>query len=240
MKPTSTPGQKPSISSILLIGLASAVAIVAPRFSFEMPSPFTGWTTFLSHGVVFAAGLAWLSKVAHILPGSHEELRIASGPDTIFTHTTVPGKSIQRKPAAVVPAPHHPDWEMADMVHQQLASSEWVAESTRCTPDEAMSGGHYTFEHEFEIPYHPNEIKAAELLAIVDNWCTPTLNGTPLGRQGGQIDLFGWDVLHALQQGRNKMTFVVENNPGVSDLAEDTHWPEWNPYGLKYLIRIVR
>jgi hypothetical protein len=224
---------------MVLISLAAALAIVVPRISFHSLALCAGLGSFLSHGVL-VVGLAWLSKVAHIIPGSHKELRIASGPDTIFTHTTVAGKSVHHRPAALVPAPHHPDWEMADSVHQELVTSEWIAESIRCSPEEAMSGGLYTFEHEFDVPFDPNEIKSAELLAIVDNWCTPTLNETPLGRQGGKIDLFGWDVLHAIQQGRNKMTFVVENNPGVSYLTENANWPEWNPYGLKYLIRIVK
>ena len=235
MKPTFPNRQKTPALNIFLTVLACLVALALPRISFGH-----SWTLFLSHGMLFATGLAWISKIAHIIPGTHEELKISSGPDTIFTHTNVPGKSNQRRPAAIVKGPHHPDWEMADMVHQVLASAEWIAESTACTPEEATTGGHYTFEHEFDVPFDPSQIKSAELLAVVDNWCSPTLNGTSLGRQGGTIDLFGWDIAHALQQGRNKMTFVVENNPGVSLFKEDSHWDQWNPYGLKYLIRIVK
>ena len=184
-------------------------------------------------------GLAWLTRLTEKLhPHETETLHIASDPETIFTKNHAPEDADHRKPAAVVPQPHHPDWVMADTIYHDLANSNWIADEMSLTLTEAIKGGKYTFERTFMLPDHIEDVVSAELLMLVDNWCTPTVNGRLLERKGGKIDLLEWDLSTTLQSGENHIAFVVENNPAVEALADDPRWTEWNPYGLKYLIRI--
>jgi hypothetical protein len=189
-------------------------------------------------GVVAAVpGTWWMSRIWRKLR-THgvEMLHIRSDRETRFVHSTVPGKS-GPKPASIVPTPHHPDWDMADSVFKDIADSQWLADSTSLTKEEAMTGGTYTFERTFTVPHEAN-IVSAELVMLVDNWCVPTLNGVEYIRKGGKVVEHIWDIKSRVQTGENTITFDIINNPGVEYLSDDDRWPEWNPYGFKYLIRI--
>jgi hypothetical protein len=185
-------------------------------------------------------GLAWLSRVSKILhPHEYETVLIGSDPETIFVHSPNVKDHHHRKPAVVVPKPYHPDWAMADKVNVDLANSHWIADESSITLEEAISGGQYHFERKFTLPHELEDLVSADLLVLVDNWCTPVVNGHRFDRKGGSLDLIKWDLGNALQSGENNIVFEVENNPAVSYLADDPRWKEWNPYGLKYLIRIT-
>lgn len=229
-----------SMASLLLfVGIAIVATFVTSAHSVARQASILDPSTIVSPGVLLFIGLAWLSRVAGRLRAQEGEMfYIESDPETMFTHTTVAGKSSQRKPSTLVPTPHHPDWDMADSIFKEFGNCKWIAESTACTHQEALSGGQYTFEREFDLPEDLSDVASAELLAMVDNWVTPTVNGNQMARKGGKIDKFEWDLKEFLKPGANVISFEVENNHAVAYLSDDPRWAEWNPYGLKYLIRI--
>jgi len=190
-------------------------------------------------GVLLVIGLAWLTRITEFLhPHQMETVFIGSDPETMFAHSTEREDRHHQKPAVIVPKPHHPDWVMADDVYKELAHCHWIADEQSITIEEAVSGGMYHFERKFMLPHELENLVSAELLVLVDNWCRPTVNGHELERKGGSLELLTWDISSYLQSGENHVTFAVENNPAVPYLADDPRWKEWNPYGLKYLIRI--
>jgi hypothetical protein len=192
---------------------------------------------YFAAAVVGAPSAWWMTRLWRKLRvRSADTLSVRSDRETMFLHSTVPGKS-SMKPACVVPSPHHPDWNMADSVFRDIADSQWLADAPSLTKDEAMSGGTYTFERTFHLPNEANII-SAELRMLVDNWCTPTINGVEFVRKGGKVVEHIWDIRSRVKPGENVVTFDVVNNPGVEYLSDDDRWPEWNPYGFKYLIQI--
>ena|SRR5438045_1038219 len=147
---------------------------------------------FYIAGVVAVPGAWWLSRAWRKLRmRGVEMLHVRSDRETRFLHSSN-GKS-GPKPAAIIPAPHHPDWDMADSVFKDLGGSQWLADGTALTKEEAMSGGTYTFERTFEIPQSAN-IVSAELVMLVDNWCVPSVNGVEFVRKGGKVVEHIWDI----------------------------------------------
>jgi hypothetical protein len=187
--------------------------------------------------VAAVPGAWWLTRAWRKLRSRNVEvLHIRSDRETRFLHATVSGKS-GPKPAVAIPHPHHPDWDMADSVFKDIAESQWLADATSLTKDEAISGGTYTFERKFDVPQGAS-IVSAELVMLVDNWSVPTINGVEFVRKGGKVVEHIWDIKSRVTSGENTVTFDVINNPGVQYLSDDDRWPEWNPYGFKYLIRV--
>jgi hypothetical protein len=190
-------------------------------------------------------GLAWLSRFTERLhPHQMETVYIGSDPETVFTDSTVHEKHHHGKPAAVVPKPHNPEWEMADTVYTDLAKYHWIADEQTISQKEAVNGGKYIFERKFLLPHELENLVSAELLVLVARWCSPTVNGHVLERKGGEVDLLTWDLSNFLKSGENHISFEVEHEAidWVADdpkLAEDPRWKEWNPYGLKYLVRVT-
>jgi hypothetical protein len=190
-------------------------------------------------------GLAWLSRITEVLhPHQMETVYIGSDPETVFADSTVVEKHHHRKPAAVVPKPHHPEWEMADSIYTDLAKYHWIADEQSITQKEAVNGGKYIFERKFMLPHELENLVSAELMVLVARWCRPTVNGHVMERKGGEVDLITWDLSNALQSGENHITFEVEHEAvewvaGDPELSQDPRWKEWNPYGLKYLIRVT-
>ena len=190
-------------------------------------------------GLLFI-GLAWLTRMTDKLhPHQMETVSFGSDPETVFADSTVHEKHHHRKPSVVVPQPHQSEWTMADSVYTDLASAHWIADEQSITLQEAVHGGKYIFERKFLLPHELENLVSAELLMLVHRWCSPTVNGHVLERKGGEIDLLTWDLSNYLQSGENQISFEVENNPAVPWLADDPRWMEWNPYGLKYLVRIT-
>jgi hypothetical protein len=203
--------------------------------------------TGMLHGpaILLILGLAWLSRITEILhPHQMETVYIGSDPETVFADSTVHEKHHHGKPAVVVPKPHHPEWAMADSIYTDLANSHWIADEQSISQQEAVSGGKYIFERKFLLPHELENLVSAELLVLVARWCRPTVNGHVMERKGGEVDLLTWDLSNALQSGENHITFEVEHEAveWVADdptLAQDPRWKEWNPYGLKYLVRVT-
>jgi len=190
--------------------------------------------------ILLFIGLAWLSRITEKLhPHQMETVYIGSDPETIFADSTVHEKHHHRKPSVVVPQPHQTEWVMADSIYTDLASYHWIADEQSITLQEAVHGGKYVFERKFTLPHELENLVSAELLVLVHRWCRPTVNGHVLERKGGEIDLLTWDLSTYLQSGENHISFEVENNPAVPWLADDPRWQQWNPYGLKYLIRVI-
>ncbi len=198
-----------------------------------------------SPAVLLVLGLAWLSRITHHLhPHQMETVYIGSDPQTVFADSTVHEKHHHGKPAVVVPKPHHPEWAMADSIYTDLANAHWIADEQSISQQEAVSGGKYVFERKFLLPHELENLVSAELLVLVARWCRPTVNGHVLERKGGEVDLLTWDLSNSLKSGENHISFEVEHEAveWVADdptLAQDPRWKEWNPYGLKYLVRVV-
>lgn len=232
---------------ITLFG-ASTVALLAGLL-FGIPIAAIAADTDASVSVNSGSYLGYLAAVA-LIPSAVwmsrawkrmrlrgvEQLLVRSDRETMFMHSTVAGKNSQ-KAASIVPAPHHPDWDMADSVFKDIAGSQWLADSTALTKEEALSGGTYTFERKFHVPLGA-QIASAELVMLVDNWCTPSVNGTEFVRKGGKVVEHIWDIRSRVTPGENVISFDILNNPGVEYLSDDDRWPEWNPYGFKYLVRV--
>ncbi len=195
--------------------------------------------------VMFILGLAWLSRITEILhPHQMETVYIGSDPETVFADSTVHEKHHHGKPAVVIPKPLHPEWLAADNIYTDLADYHWIADEQSISQQEAIHGGKYIFERKFLLPHELENLVSAELLVLVARWCRPTVNGHVLERKGGVVDLMTWDLSNSLQSGENHISFEVEHEAveWVNDdptLAEDPRWKDWNPYGLKYLIRVT-
>jgi len=195
--------------------------------------------------VLLILGLAWLTRVAELLhPHQMETVYIGSDPETIFTDSTVHEKHHHGKPAVVVPKPLHPEWIVADNMYTDLANYHWIADEQSMSQQEAISEGKYIFERTFILPHELENLVSAELLVLVARWCRPTVNGHVLERKGGVVDLLTWDLSKTLKSGENHISFEIEHEAieWVADdptLAEDPRWKDWNPYGLKYLVRVT-
>ena len=198
-----------------------------------------------SPAILLFIGLAWLSRLTEKLhPHQMETVYIGSDPETVFTDSTVHEKHHHGKPAVVIPKPLHPEWLAADSIYTDLANYHWIADEQSISQQEAVHGAKYIFERKFMLPHELENLVSAELLVLVARWCRPTVNGHVLERKGGVVDLMTWDLSNSLQSGENHISFEVEHGAveWVADdpeLAEDPRWKDWNPYGLKYLIRVT-
>ena len=190
-------------------------------------------------------GLAWLSRITEKLhPHQMETVYIGSDPETVFADSTVHEKHHHGKPAVVIPKPLHPEWVAADTIYTDLANYHWIADEQSISQQEAVHGAKYIFERKFMLPHELENLVSAELLVLVARWCQPTVNGHVLERKGGVVDLMTWDLSNSLKSGENHISFEVEHEAveWVADdptLAEDPRWKDWNPYGLKYLVRVT-
>jgi hypothetical protein len=247
-----THGDKATLAG-LIIGVIGLLLIINP---FGWVSPLIDWLTvqlgkdFLIHPRILSiAYLLIITLVFFVFRINYrlkrvdvQVISIYSDPQTMFTGTTIQGKLSNRKTSIVVPPPHHSFWDTADTNFPILANAQWIADEERCTIHEAMSGGRYSFDRKFEVQTSLKSIVSAELIVVVDDFCTPILNGNRLDRKGGRFDLFRWDIKEHLLTAENIICFEIENSPGGDAQApgrlNNPKWPEWNPYGIKYLIEV--
>jgi hypothetical protein len=242
-----TEGSAPPLAGILVFSGVYLAGFLAttPVISGAIHASVINLSLLHSPAGLLILGLAWLSRITEILhPHQMETVYIGSDPETVFTDSTVHEKHHHGKPAVVIPKPLHPEWVVADNIYTDLAKYHWIADEQSISQEEAVREGKYIFERKFLLPHELENLVSAELLVLVARWCRPTVNGHVLERKGGVVDLMTWDLSNSLKSGENLISFEVEHEAvdWVADdptLAEDPRWKDWNPYGLKYLVRVT-
>lgn len=136
----------------------------------------------------------------------------------------------------------HQNWKTADRLYPQLGKAIWLGERKNITNQEALEGGQYTFCKEFDINFEPSKIRSATLFLLVDDFCELSVNENRFEKVGGYMELHEFDISRALQKGKNRVQFVIENtaakqfnDPTINkDFFEAKEKFLWNPYGFKF------
>jgi hypothetical protein len=190
--------------------------------------------------------LAWKQSIISKKLGmlSPETLTIVSDEETIFIGSNT-NRALPSNVKAVA-TQIHPLWKEGDRRYSELRTATWIADRRNITNDEAVRGGQYTFLRESEMPFDLSHLRSAEICLLVDDFCEVSVNETRFGKVEGFRDIHRFDISRAVQKGKNRVQFVVENRDAHADndpnvnkgFYESTEKFLWNPYGLKFCIII--
>jgi len=175
---------------------------------------------------------------------SPETLTIVSDEETIFVGSNT-NKALPTHIKAVG-AQIHPFWREGDRRYPELSAATWIADRKHITNDEAVSGGEYTFVREFEMPFDLGRLRSAEINLLVDDFCEVSVNETRFDKVEGFLDIHRFEISKAVQKGKNRVQFVVENRDFYADNDPNVKKAFYeskekflsNPYGLKFSIVI--
>ena len=125
----------------------------------------------------------------------------------------------------------------------ELLNSYWISHTKLISDDEAINGGNYLFQKKIRLS-RVSLIDTAMIYFVVDNKCNISINANELGTYDGYDNLHAINIRDNLKNGENILDFNIYNDPGlVLSTAKYSNKigtkGELNPYGIKYLIRII-
>ncbi len=171
-------------------------------------------------------------------------LTIISDEETIFVGSNTNRASPSN--VRVVPTQIHGWWRVAQNGYPELRTATWIADRKNITKEEASRGGQETFAREFEIPFELSHMRSAEICLLVDDSCELIVNQSRFDKVRGFQNLHRFDIGKAMQKGRNRVQFVIENSdhqvlndPAVNkEFYESKEKFRYNPYGFIFCIVI--
>lgn len=131
-------------------------------------------------------------------------------------------------------------WREADRSFPELMDAMWIADRKEITEDEAIKGGDYAFQREFEINFELSRLRSAELYLLVDDICELVVNGYRFEKVRGFLEHHShkFDLTKHVIKGNNRLQFVIENIQ-LHEMHQHSDNKIWlNPYGFKYLLSI--
>ena len=140
------------------------------------------------------------------------------------------------------------NWHITEKYFTFLKNAKWIAHTIEITNEEALYGGDYNFKRLFNFPITKDKIISAEILFVVDDYCTIIFNNTRICENIFVFnELHKYDIKGNLLYGDNEIRFQIKNADFILGLYKTS--PEdpavlakeknkFNPYGFKYRINL--